>query len=481
MNFEAERRSSARPRAFLTILQTTIILGCSRTFTAADRQPFAWLRHSAELAIGPRAFTQGRDALTRARLLSATVVGFVAVLSLWLTVRLLVAPRATPLSLDLKDVSTVPPASIGRGPEVRVLVSARTASRINLRLPGSATLTAVGDAQQLAQFPRGAELAVTATPTGLQLGDQAWPIARLEITPLDDGGVWVGEHRYRGRVQLFRQPQQRVVAVNVVPLEAYVASTIDGEMPATFPEAARQAQAIVARTYVLAKMEQADPSSLFDVYASERSQKYLGLEYRDDHGRRLAGESEQSRKIAAETAGVVLTYQNRIFATYYSAVCGGHTTQGTDLFPDAAPPHQAVPCEFCQDAERYRWQVELTTGEFLEAVGKLGRSRLNAIKTIRTPTPPGEGRLPTFEVTDGPHTATFTALELRQQLSSGKLPGVQFALVRRLDRVAVDGRGHGHGVGLCQWGARGQALAGRTWSQILRHYYPGAKLVRLEY
>ena len=80
-----------------------------------------------------------------------------------------------------------------------------------------------------------------------------------------------------------------MVVVNVVPLEDYVASVVDGEMPATFPEAARQAQAIVARTYVLYQIQTARVSPLFDVYATTRSQNYLGYQYRGRDGKRLCG------------------------------------------------------------------------------------------------------------------------------------------------------------------------------------------------
>jgi len=85
-------------------------------------------------------------------------------------------------------------------------------------------------------------------------------------------------------MRLFRRTDGKVSAVNVLPIEEYLASVVDSEMPSKFPEAARQAQAIVARTYALYQIEHADPKAVFDLMSSQRSQKYLGVEYRKQFG-----------------------------------------------------------------------------------------------------------------------------------------------------------------------------------------------------
>src|SRR5207302_4392397 len=108
--------------------------------------------------------------------------------------------------------------------------------------------------------------------------------------------VWVEVHQYRGTVRIHRQSGNTVAAVNVLPLEDYVASVVDGEMPSAFPDEARKAQAIIARTYALYQRDVAEKASIADLFASTRSQKYLGYQYRDG-GKLLAGESMASRKI----------------------------------------------------------------------------------------------------------------------------------------------------------------------------------------
>ncbi len=147
-----------------------------------------------------------------------------------------------------------------------------------------------------------------------------------------------------------------MLMLNVVRLEDYIASVVDGEMPAAFPEAARQAQAIVARAYAL--FSDAAPrlanQPLFDVYASTRSQNYGGYQYRGRDGRRFAAESASSRHAADQTAGMVCLADGKLFCTYYTAVCGGRTASGADVFNDRRCRPESVDCPWCHDAELFR-------------------------------------------------------------------------------------------------------------------------------
>jgi stage II sporulation protein D len=88
-------------------------------------------------------------------------------------------------------------------------------------------------------------------------------------------------------------------------------------------------------------------------------------------------------------------------------------------------------------------------------------------------------REPTFEVSDGNRRYRLSAFDLRRQLNPSKVPSYQFEAKIADGVLVLEGRGHGHGVGLCQWGARGMGEAGSGPLAILHHYYPGAEVVRL--
>lgn len=369
-------------------------------------------------------------------------------------------------------------------PLIRVNLTPSPAASIELEISGAYRIRPVGDERDLGHGSHLASTKVVPGGPGIQIGSDRYAVSRLELVPDRSPAIWINGHQYRGTVRLYRRPGNRLIAINVLPLEEYVASVIDSEMPAAFGDSARQAQAIVARTYALVQMQRAGDAVLFDVYATERSQKYLGFQYRDKTGRRLAGESENSRRIARETRGIVCVDRGRVFCTYYSAACGGHTTLGTEIFSDAARPLTGVPCDWCRDARLFRWNGELAKARAGEAVkGFLQRSGkpFGTLASMRREPEVPPGRVPRFIVGDGSREHRLSGVELRQLLPSGTLYSPDFDVREAGETLVFEGRGHGHGVGFCQWGAGGQARAGRDCIEILRYYYPGSDVVSLRF
>jgi stage II sporulation protein D len=347
-----------------------------------------------------------------------------------------------------------PPPGVARLPAIRVALTSDAVTTAAVGVDGPFRVTPLGSQQLLFRQDRIAKSAVTLTATGFRWGTRTLAIPRIEIIPDGDGAVWVGTHEYRGRVQLVRQPGGRMRVVNVVPLEDYIAGVIDSEMPREFGFEARKSQAIVARSYALAQMQVASRTALFDLYATTRSQKYNGRRYQADDGRLLAGDSLESRQIAYETAGMVCTYQGKLFCTYYSAVCGGSTSLGSDFFADAAPPHRSVSCTWCSESPLYRWQATLTNTELQTRIQKYWSGegvRFGTLKSIVVGAVPHAGGVSEIQMSDGKQTVTLPATAFR----------------------------HGHGAGLCQWGARGLARTGKNYLQILANYYPGSQVVVL--
>ena len=369
-------------------------------------------------------------------------------------------------------------------PIVRVNVTPGGVESFELEVRGPCRLVSLDNDEKLSAELTSRRIVVSSTSRGLKLGSRQCTTSRIEIRPDQSPGIRINGHLYRGQMKLYRRSDGLVSAVNVLPIEEYLASVVDSEMPAKFPDAARQAQAIVARTYALYQAQQADPNSVFDLLSSQRSQKYLGVEYVDSAGRRLAGESESSRRAVSMTRGLVCTWQNKLFCTYYSAVCGGRTIHGDEVFKDAAEVLKSVPCEWCSDSPHYRWTTELSRKDFQQrATGsaKTGNKPSPSIRAVRQTVSPGKGSISRFELDDGNQRPSVSGIELRDRLPAGTLFSPHFQINLDNDRVTFEGRGHGHGVGFCQWGAKGQAEQGRSSIEIIRHYYPGAELTDLNY
>jgi stage II sporulation protein D len=197
--------------------------------------------------------------------------------------------RSIPASLrSFRELEDVPQRSgLTLPEEVRVALTNSAVPQIEIAVDGLYTVTADAASSPVL---RGAALKptfVAPVPNGFRVGQQQIAGTTLEIVPARSPGVWIADRQYRGRIRLVRRAGKLVV-VNVVALEDYIASVVDGEMPAAFPDAARQAQAVAARSYALFQLRGGTPGALFDVFASTRSQNYGGYQYRGRDGRRYA-------------------------------------------------------------------------------------------------------------------------------------------------------------------------------------------------
>lgn len=326
--------------------------------------------------------------------------------------------------------------------------------------------------------------------------------------------IRVRERSYRGTVRLHRQGARSLIAVNVLPLERYVACVVASEMPGTFGDAALTAQAVVARSYALHRIRNAREKSLFDLYAGERSQRYDGVEYPGPNGQRWAGETVRSRAAAGRSRGQVLEDDDGVVLAYYSSTCGGRTMRGDAVFPDASPVLKSVECNACGAAPKYRWTTSMPRSDFERAIGgplatSNGPQRSTTHASEVRPFRSSGWQAVASDLGDAPmemvwHEAvsprqvasrsndsaetasksmalrparkSIDGVALRSKLPASTLWSPRFVVHVEGDRVQFEGRGHGHGAGLCQWGAAGQAAAGRDWREIVLHYYPGARL-----
>ncbi|MGC1276006.1 MAG: SpoIID/LytB domain-containing protein, partial [Planctomycetaceae bacterium] len=177
---------------------------------------------------------------------------------------------------------------------------------------------------------------------------------------------------------------------------------------------------------------------------------------------------------AQATTGIVCTYRGRLFRTYYSACCGGTTLSGAAVFGDECLALGSVTCGGCDDAPLFRWERVASDPTALDRVA---RTRAPSFRSLRSASTIERLNAPGLvSVSDGRRTVQLTATEVKSALG---LPSLMYKLTSDGDGVVAHGRGHGHGVGLCQWGAKGLAEQGYTAEQILKHYYPGSALTRL--
>ena len=150
---------------------------------------------------------------------------------------------------------------------------------------------------------------------------------------------------------------KKVLLVNVLPLEDYVAAVLGGEMPVTFPMEALKAQAVAARTYALNKKLEA-LSEAVHLGSSVLAQVYGGLNR----------ENPRTRAATEATAGQVLTWELAPIEAYFHSSCEGRTETGLAALGRDLPYLKSVDCN-CKPGPATRWTLELSADQLERALG----------------------------------------------------------------------------------------------------------------
>ncbi|HEX9291822.1 MAG TPA: SpoIID/LytB domain-containing protein, partial [Anaeromyxobacteraceae bacterium] len=358
--------------------------------------------------------------------------------------------------------------------------------------------------------PSGRLEVIDAAGSRVALGD-----ALVTVEVADDRGFTVGrvEHdvghaahafedrSYRGRLHVTLDSSGRVAAVLAIALEELLRGLVPSEIPAGSPREALKAQAVTARSNVLAQIGTRHLTDPYVLCSEVHCQAYRGEGAQTD---------ATDAAVRATTGEALFGRGDRALVdAVYSAVCGGHGEDNDavwptlpnpslrgrpDLPPDAAKPwagglHEeprlraflaAAPPAWCARAagvrkDRYRWERRLAPAELDGFAAALGVGHVRALEVTSRG---ASGRARALVLTGDAGRAVVEG-ELRIRRLLGNLPSAMFVLDREGDAVVLHGGGWGHGAGMCQWGAVGRAEAGQSYRDILRAYYSGAEVGRI--
>jgi stage II sporulation protein D len=269
-----------------------------------------------------------------------------------------------------------------------------------------------------------------------------------------------------GRLELFAD-KGALVAVNVVDLEDYVAAVVGSEVPPAWPAEALRAQAVAARTFAAAQKIAQGPGARAHLGASVLDQVYRGT----------AHPAPSALKAARDTEGEVLTWGAAPIAAFFSASCGG-TSESAEVAFNLAPGTTPYLRGGDEDEDENRWTKRIPLAGITAALRKAGRVRAE-VQDLRIASRTRSGRARTMSLTTPQGSRPLPAVELRQLVGYTALPSLLFDVEVDGKDAVFRGKGSGHGVGLCQFGARGRALKGEGYRAILAHYYPGAEIRRM--
>ncbi|WP_045233618.1 SpoIID/LytB domain-containing protein [Deinococcus pimensis] len=355
------------------------------------------------------------------------------------------------------------PLLAGAAEAVNVRVIVASGPTVRIRVPISTTPTGLPLATTPAAPTSYAEWQVGVSGARLTLDGQDSGSASLYLPPAPGSLVGIGGADYRGGV-LLRVNSGRVDAINVLDVEDYLRGVVPAEMPASWPLEALKAQAIIARTYAVARL---NPAAPYDLCATEQCQVYGGL----------ARENPATDVAIQQTGAQVVSFGGKLAKTFFSSDSGGFTASAGEVWGNDLPYLVAQP-DPASRSPKSAWTVAQPLTKVAEVAGRYG-VRVGTVTNVALTRVSASGRALEVTVTGTGGTARIGGAE------AGGFVRALGAFSSRVvisgqDPVVISGAGYGHGVGLSQWGAAGLAAGAWNSSQILGFYYPGAALSALQ-
>ena len=309
------------------------------------------------------------------------------------------------------------------------------------------------------------------------------------------------------------------LVVNHIQIEKYLESVVNGEFNSQWASSAVEAQIIAARTYALYQMKEMrkDRGRVFDVESTQKDQMYLGLDKVDS----------RSSQLVANTRGMILVPKNSRnldpIKAFYHASCGGSTVLPQQVWGTRlAGFTKKASCPYCANSPSYHWEYRVDLAEvekkikhglqvdaanrkawparfvkspaqwWLSGVKPLGAEikqtnlAVDLVPSAHADLDEQDQRVQKLQFefhsradSNAKLLVQMDAYQARNWLDPAKMKSTLYHLFQSGRTLIFKGKGSGHGVGMCQWGAKHMGEIGFTRDQILMHYYPGVKVARL--
>ena len=278
--------------------------------------------------------------------------------------------------------------------------------------------------------------------------------------------IYVNGKPYHGSAEIIFS-EKGLLVINELPLEEYLVGLINCEISSAWPIEAVKAQAVIARTYALSRKE-SRKNSLYHLESTVIDQVYEGSLIEDSRAKRAV----------SETSGEVLVYRSEIIQAFYHSSCGGKTEAAINVWGASLPYLKGVDCEYCLLSPSSLWEQKLSLKEMDEKLRTAG-FKVSGVSDVRLGARNNRGRLTNIVILSSLSDVAVSGDQFRKAIGYGVIKSTNFTVKVGGGEVSFSGSGNGHGVGLCQWGAKQRAVSGFEYNEILSYYYPGTELKKL--
>ena len=274
--------------------------------------------------------------------------------------------------------------------------------------------------------------------------------------------IQVDNSAYRGITEL-HNILGKIYVINILHINEYLYSVVPSEIISTWEKEALKAQAVAARTYAYHHLI-SSKKSIFDLDDSSNFQVYNGL----------SAEKDSTTIAVNETSGKIMLYQGKPIAAFFHSTCGGKTSSDKYVWNSEGQNYlKSVTCSFCKDSPYSNWEEKVSLYEIKTFLSK----KYNAVGNITGISfRKKDDRVVTVTINHRNGIIKLSGNELRLLFPEKRIKSLYFTAEKVKDGLLLHGHGWGHGVGMCQWGAKGMASKGADYKDILKYYYGGISI-----
>lgn len=259
--------------------------------------------------------------------------------------------------------------------------------------------------------------------------------------------------------------------IRTLPMETYLAGVIGNEMSRRWPAEALKAQAVAARSYALYRMEEAHRDRRkFDVLANQGDQVFRARDVQNPY----------LRGLVESTRGEVLWKNGRVVEAFYSSTCGGTMRSAAEAGLSSCSPLKGIGTDsYCRLSPFRNWIVSISLPD-MEKKLKRARVKVSNLQSVKVKKKEKSGYVKTVELTDNRGRWTLPSRQFRKIVGVMRIKSTHFDIHQSEEGILYfDGSGFGHGVGMCQYGAKVMAQKGRSYKSILAKYYPNIPISKI--
>lgn len=287
----------------------------------------------------------------------------------------------------------------------------------------------------------------------------------IRIIPIDSDELTVSDRRFRGIIEV-KKRGERLLVINELDVEDYLKGVVPIEVSPSWSMEALKAQAVVSRTYALYQ-RRANLNKDYHLLSTVMDQAYNGKDIEDP----------RASKAVSATEGVVIAYNGELILAAFHSTSSGSTEDGANLWSIDVPYLKGVECLFDQNSPFYQWKRNIGLAEIESAI-RNGGYKIGAVANITPYLWSKSARVMGLRIIHSGGELLLRGEDLRRLVGYSKLPSANFEIDEIGKEISFSGKGAGHGVGLCQWGAKEMAEMGFRYQEILRYYFSGAEIVQ---